>query len=154
MEMGFLQERRYWPYRKWFGTAFSRLSIAPTVSPILDGILQSQDYRTREDYINQALMLLGARHNDLGLTPTVVPAVHNFEVGINDAVRPYPVLNAGDFVKACKRSISDMRLRELPTVGAIDQLTHADDLLINFTSWPQRLEVLYGISPAHGSKLE
>jgi hypothetical protein len=145
MELGFLQERQYWPYLKWFGTAFSRLRIASTIGSILDKILESQDIKIREANINHALILLGDRHNSLALTPNVIPAVHDFEVGINNAVRPYPVLNAGDFAKACKQAISDRCLQQLPTVGAIDQLTHADDLLVNFTSWPKRLEALYSL---------
>ncbi|GIO31294.1 hypothetical protein J2TS6_24350 [Paenibacillus albilobatus] len=28
-------------------------------------------------------------------------------------------------------------------VGSIDQLTHADDALINFTGWPGRLQECY-----------
>jgi len=31
----------------------------------------------------------------------------------------------------------------LPRVRAIDQLTHHDDQLINFTAWPERLADTY-----------
>ena len=143
MELSFLQERQYWPYLKWFGTAFSRLHIVQTLGPILDTVLKSGDYSIRENSINEALKLLGNQHNSLGLTSAVTPEIENFEVGINDAIRPYQVINAGDFVKACKNSISDDSLKGIPLVGSIDQLTHADDFLINFTNWPQRLEMLY-----------
>jgi hypothetical protein len=34
-------------------------------------------------------------------------------------------------------------IRELVTVGSIDQLTHADDAMVNFTPWPQRLRDTY-----------
>ena len=149
MELCFLQERRYWPYLKWFGTAFSRLNIAPIIGPILDRALQSTDHHTREDNINQALMLLGAQHNTLALTEKMFPNIHSFEIGINYAVRPYPVLNAGEFANVCRNSIIDKRLYGIPTVGSIDQLTHADDLLVNFTSWPQQLEALYRADPVH-----
>lgn len=153
MEMSFLQERQYWPYLKWFGTAFSRLNIASTLGPILDIISQSNDYIVKENEINRALKLLGEQHNSLALTSVVSPMIINFEVGINNAVRPYRVLNAGDFVKACKNSISDDRLLGIPIVGSIDQLTHADDLLINFTSWPHKLELLYQDGPTYISNL-
>ena len=65
-------------------------------------------------------------------------------VNINDAVRPYRVLNAGRFVTACQDAIEDERLRKLVPVGALDQLTHADDALVNFTSWPMHLAWVYG----------
>ncbi|WP_140427045.1 DUF4037 domain-containing protein, partial [Ensifer aridi] len=43
MELSFLQERRYWPYEKWFGTAFERLAVAPALGPRLDAVLSAQD---------------------------------------------------------------------------------------------------------------
>ncbi|WP_067623079.1 DUF4037 domain-containing protein [Alicyclobacillus acidiphilus] len=143
MELCFLQERRYWPYLKWFGTAFSKLHIASRLGPIFDAILYSTDHETKANEINNALKVLAERHNALGLTPVVPPKVDDFQVGINHAVRPYRVLNAGDFAIACVNAIQDTALRQLHTVGSIDQLTHADDLLINFTTWPQQLEQIY-----------
>lgn len=35
MLLGFLLERRYAPYAKWLGTAFSRLACAPVLTPLL-----------------------------------------------------------------------------------------------------------------------
>lgn len=91
----------------------------------------------------QALEMVAEGHNSLGLTSIIPPTFDHFKVGINDAVRPYAVLNAGSYVEACKGKISNKALRKLITVGSIDQLTHAEDGLINFTSWPERLEHCY-----------
>jgi len=143
MELIFLQEKRYWPYLKWFGTAFSRLRAAPEIGPVLDRILQSSNQQDRENGVAQALEFVAERHNALGLTPSVSPKFEPFRVGVNDAVRPYRVLNAGSYVEACKSAIADETIRKLVHVGAIDQLTHADDALINFTSWPERLKMCY-----------
>lgn len=143
MELCFLQEQKYWPYLKWFGTAFARLDIAPAIGPVLDTILGATDQRTREDGVTQALRLVAEKHNSLGLTPAVPAVFEHFKVGVNDAVRPYRVLNAGSYVEACRNAIADERLGKLVTVGSIDQLTHADDAFINFTSWPSRLEQGY-----------
>jgi hypothetical protein len=154
MELSFLQERQYWPYLKWFGTAFSRLNIASILGPIIDIILQSNNYAVKENEINRALKLLGEQHNSLALTPVVIPSINDFEVGLNNAVRPYRVINAGEFVKACRNSISDKRLLGIPTVGAIDQLTHVDDLLVNFTSWPHQFELLYQTDPIYIANLK
>jgi hypothetical protein len=143
IELCFLQEKRYWPYPKWFGTAFSRLNMALTIGPIFNTILQNNDYSIKQIEINRALKTLGEQHNVLRLTPVVIPVIDNFKVGISGAVRPYPVINASEFVKACKDTISDKKLLGIPSVGSIDQLTHADDLLVNFTSWPRKLEKLY-----------
>lgn len=143
MELAFLQEKRYWPYMKWFGTAFSRLKTAKILGPVLDTILHAKDLKVRESEINRALHILANRHNALQITPSISAKVNDFNVGINQAVRPYLVFNAGDFAEACKSTIHDERLYSLPFIGSIDQLTHSDDLLINFTVWPQRLQELY-----------
>jgi hypothetical protein len=53
------------------------------------------------------------------------------------------VVNAGQFSKTCKDAIADEALQQLVTVGTFDQLTHADDALVNFTTWPQRIAKVY-----------
>lgn len=93
--------------------------------------------------MTQALEMVAAGHNSLELTVTVPPTFEHFKVGINDAVRPYRVLNAGSYVEACKDAIANKAVSKLVPVGAIDQLAHVDDSLINFTSWPKRLEHIY-----------
>jgi hypothetical protein len=143
MEMAFLHERRYWPYDKWYGTAFRRLLAAPELAPMLTAALTSVSPDEQQAVISNALIALGHAHNALGLTPAVEPVIDAFQVNINDAVRPYQVLNAGDFAAACRDAIADEPLRKLAPVGGFDQLTHADDALVNFTSWPQRLTANY-----------
>uniref|UniRef100_UPI001F2B7427 DUF4037 domain-containing protein n=1 Tax=Geminicoccus flavidas TaxID=2506407 RepID=UPI001F2B7427 len=143
MELAFLQERRYWPYEKWFGTAFSRLQIAAALGPQLDAVLSAQDGPVREHALHRALALLAEQHNRLGLTPHVAATVSQFRVGINNAIRPYLVFNAGEFAAACRSAIGHGALRELVTVGTFDQLTHADDALVNFTRWPEQLADSY-----------
>lgn len=139
MEMAFLQERRYRPYAKWLGRAFDDLSASEFLGPLLDRALQRADPAA----ISDALLLLARRHNGLRITEEVTPVISDFAVGINDAVRPYPVLNTSEIIDATVTAIEDPRLRDLPRVGSIDQLSHADDLLINFTSWPAALATEY-----------
>jgi len=143
MEMSFLQERRYWPYDKWFGTAFSGLSIAPVLGPHLDEALSPADNDARVAALHTALTIAAERHNRLGLTRQVAVEIRQFQVGINDAVRPYRVINAGAFVEACKAAITDEALRKMVTVGTFDQLTHGDDALVNFTDWSRRIARVY-----------
>jgi hypothetical protein len=143
MQLSFLQERRYWPYPKWFGTAFARLGAAAMLGPLLDAALAARDHADREEAVVRALEFLARQHNALGLTPVVASSIGPFQVNINDAVRPYRVLNAGRFVTACQNAIEDEHLRKLAPVGGLDQLTHADDALVNFTSWPMHLARVY-----------
>lgn len=85
------------------------------------------------------LAWLGRRHNALGLGRLVEPRHAPFEVGINNAIRPYETVNAGDYVAALRETIKDDDLRALAPVGAVDQLTHSDDVMIAYTDWPARL---------------
>ena len=66
---------------------------------------------------------LAERHTALAITEPVTPAMADFNVGINNAVRPYPVLNTRALIEATTKSISDPALRDMPVVGGIDQLT-------------------------------
>ena len=52
-------------------------------------------------------------------------------------------MNTSDFVAATIAAITDPALRKMTAVGAIDQLTHADDALSHFTPWPERRTQTY-----------
>lgn len=151
MQLCFLQERRYWPYSKWFGTAFSHLSAATTIGPLVDTALTAPDQRDRENALADALEAVAVRHNTLGLTTELDPACGPFQVGVDNAVRPYRVLNANRFRGACVDAIQDSSLRALSTVGAIDQLTHSADTLRNFSPWPHALARTFQrlLTPSH-----
>lgn len=139
IEMALLQERRYRPYPKWLGRAFAELESADALSPLLHRAMTATTCGESLDALLEALVVLGDGHNALDITTPVRPRIAPFEVGINDAVRPYETLNIGEFVDATIASVEDPALRDLSRVGGIDQLTHADDQLINFTGWPQIL---------------
>lgn len=140
MDLAFLQERRHHPYDKWYGTAFARLDAAAVLTPLLGSALSATEApSSATSDISHALLELGHRHNGLGLSASVTPRIGPFEVGINDAVRLYEVINAADFIDATRDAISDPGLRKLIQVGAIDQLTHADDAVVTHTDWPTHI---------------
>jgi len=148
----FLQERQYVPYPKWLGTAFARLDAATEVGPLIQEIFAAADFAGRDEVIARLYEALARRHNALSLTAPVDTMVGPFEVQIDDAVRPFRVLNATRFVEACRESVADEALRRLPVVGAFDQLTAPTDLLVHFTDWPRRLDTVYHghLDPASG----
>jgi hypothetical protein len=143
MEMAYLQHRRYWPYPKWFGHGFTALPVSNSLGPLLDEALTTMPALADDGPLQQALLQLAAAHNDLHICEPVQPLIAHFEVGVNNASRPYPVLNTADLIGAAVTSMVDTRLAKLPRVGTLDQLTHADDQLINFTSWPFSLANTY-----------
>ncbi len=143
MEMAYLQHRRYRPYAKWFGHGFAELPISTTLGPLLDEALTTQPTVRPDGPLQRALLQLAAGHNRLKISRPVEPAIADFAVGVNDVVRPFPVLNTAAFIDATVEAITDPGLRSLPRVGVIDQLTHHDDQLINFTTWPEGLADMY-----------
>jgi hypothetical protein len=118
MHLSFLIERRYAPYVKWFGTAFSELQIADRLSAPLDRALHARTWRQREEALGSGYEIVAGAFNDLEITPRLtVEAVRMWG-------RPFPVMWA-DFPAALSASITDPQVRDLverwPT-GGIDQV--------------------------------
>jgi hypothetical protein len=123
MQLCFLMERTYAPYPKWFGTAFSRLTCAPRLTPILFQILDAQGWRSREDYLCQAYEIMAEMHNALGITQPLATDVRTFHN------RPFRVIEADRFVDALKEAMTDLPVKAIGTdIGSIDQFSHSTDL--------------------------
>lgn len=123
MRLCFLMERRYAPYSKWFGTAFSRLDCAAELAPILRQALHADTWREREDALLPAYEKVAAMHNALRITPPVTTE----EYRLWD--RPFKVA-WGDFPGAIRAQIEDPAVRGIADqwpAGGVDQLR--DDLL-------------------------
>jgi hypothetical protein len=123
MRLALLQERRYAPYSKWLGTAFGRLSCADRLRPLWAAALAASDWRQREQALAGAGEILGAMHNDLGVTPPIDPAPRPF------FGRPFQVLFADRFAAGLRAAIKDETLRGLPAIGGVDQFVDCTDLI-------------------------
>lgn len=135
VEMIFIQNKAYKPYDKWLGSAFKKIDTNQRIEKAILEILSDKDTANQIKSIQKLLFNLGDRHNSLSLTEIVQPKITNYEVGVNNAVRPYKIFNSSDFKDACINSIQDIALKELVYVGALDQMTNPSDALINFTDW-------------------
>ncbi|MCO1659449.1 DUF4037 domain-containing protein [Pseudonocardia humida] len=123
MRLAFLLTGRYWPYAKWFGTAFARLPVAAALGPALVRVLAAADLPAREAALVEAYGVVARAHNAAGLTEPVDTAVRSFHG------RGFAVLDAGRFAAACRRAVADPRLLELPPVGSVDQFADGTDVL-------------------------
>jgi hypothetical protein len=126
MRLCFLMERQYAPYSKWFGTAFSQLTCAAELSPILWKALQAETWPERENALMAAYEVLAAMHNALHLTEPVSTEVHQMWD------RPFKVV-WGDFPGALQAQIQDPAVKSIADRwrnGPVDQLR---DFL-----WPPR----------------
>ncbi len=124
MRLGFLLERRYAPYSKWFGSGFARLPIAAALSPHLNRVLLSSEWTERQDALAAAYLELAHRQNSLGVA-TFEPIVGLYHE------RPFTTINADDAVTAARSAIVDPSIKGLPIMGSLDQVSDLTDLLEN-----------------------
>lgn len=126
MRLCFLMERKYAPYSKWFGTAFSRLRCAGVIGPALDGVLAASSWREREARMSEAYRIVAGMHNDLGITEPLDPQVRSYYG------RPYEVIFAERFVEAIRQAITSEEVKALPpNLGSASQFVDSTDLLEN-----------------------
>ncbi|MBS0410108.1 MAG: DUF4037 domain-containing protein [Proteobacteria bacterium] len=117
MGLGFLVERAYAPYAKWFGTAFARLPCADVLTPPLARALAADDWPEREAGLAEAAMAAAALHAARG-----VPGRLEARVGPY-FTRPFQVINADEIAGAIRAEIADPELRARPLVGNVDQVS-------------------------------
>lgn len=140
MRLCFLMERRYAPYSKWLGTAFSRLACALRLQPVLHDALNASDWRERERSLSVAYETVAEMHNALDLTPPLATAVSPYHG------RPYLTLYARRFAEALVTTINDPAMRGIidraGLIGGMDQVADNVDLLTDVHLFV-RLRTLY-----------
>jgi hypothetical protein len=125
MALGFLLERRYAPYPKWFGTAFAALACAPALSPLLRELVGAPTWPERQDAYATAAGLLVQRQNELGLADPVDPRPRLFHA------RPFWVIDADRVAAALVAAVTDADVRRLTgrrLIGGVDQWSDSTDL--------------------------
>jgi Domain of unknown function (DUF4037) len=134
--LGFLIERRWAPYSKWLGRAFSGLALAPRMGPQLAAAMAATGWREREAAVCAAASIAGAATNELGLAPPVDPAPRRFHE------RDVTVVGAERFTEALAAAITDTEVTALlrrlghrrgasvgMLPGSIDQAVDSTDVL-------------------------
>jgi catechol 2,3-dioxygenase-like lactoylglutathione lyase family enzyme len=153
VRIAFLIERRWAPYSKWLGTAFSRLPIAATVAPHLNAAVHADGWREREAALCAAQRELAIATNRLGLAAEVDPEPRQFYG------RDIRVLFGGRFTSALADAVTDpevralidglgLRIREdaaIPMLpGTIDQAVDSTDVLSHVNRCKQAEALLRG----------
>lgn len=132
MNLGFLMERRYAPYPKWFGTAFARLKCAAALAPHLRVAQLAESWPQREEHLCAAFEKLAGMHNALGITPPVPEKATSFHG------RPFNVIHGGEIASRIIESIEDAQVQRIidhigrdRLIGSIDQISDNTDVLEN-----------------------
>jgi hypothetical protein len=123
MRLWLLMNRRYPPYSKWLGTAFSRVPGTAALAASLTAALAAPGWPSRERHLSQAYVTVAESHNKLGLTRALDTSTRRFYD------RPYQVIDAGRFAAALADAITDPLIRRLPPIGAADQFIDSTDAL-------------------------
>lgn len=146
MRLWFLLARQYWPYAKWFGSAFAGLPGSAALAPVLGAVLDARGAGAREAALVLAYEQVARRHNEVGVSASVDPTVRGFHD------RGFRVLMSERFVAATLAGIADERLRDLPRVGSVDQVSDSTDVL-SVGRRARLLHALYagpGVPDVHG----
>jgi hypothetical protein len=135
IRLALLMARRYAPYSKWLGSAFTRLpdpdGLTGHLAAAMEGLTQS-----REAGLAGAYETLARRHALLPGAAALDPRTHPFWD------RPARIIGGDRFAADCLRHVNDPQLRRLPLVGGVDQLADTTDLLSDQTQ-TRRLRQFY-----------
>jgi hypothetical protein len=135
MRLGFLQERCYAPYPKWFGSAYALLGRPE--QPALEAALAAETWTEREAALSDAYLLVARAHNELGVTEPLDPDVRRFHD------RPFMVPDSNRFVDALRAAISDPAVRAIEhEAGSINAVSDNTDVLTRPWLW-RSLRELY-----------
>jgi hypothetical protein len=107
IRLAFLIERRWAPYGKWLGRAFSELRLSARLGPLLAAATAASGWRAREEAVVTAAAVVAAATNELGLCEPLDPAPRRFHT------RDIRVVGAERYTVALAASITD------PQVGAL-----------------------------------
>jgi hypothetical protein len=125
MRLAFLTERRYPPYSKWFGTAFTQLDSAETLTPLIERTLAAAAWKDREDAFVNLVGALGEMHNGLNLTEYIDPSPRQFHS------RPIRVVGCERFASALRAASTKPESPHWTRrpIGGIDTFSDSTDLL-------------------------
>ena len=137
MRLCFLMERKYAPYSKWFGTAFSQLECAPELSSIFTEVLLSSTWKERERHLSRAYGVIARMHNALQITRTIAEEVSNY------GGRPYLVLEAPHLVGDILNCLTDEEVKGFKHgLGSVNQFVDSTDQ-ISHKSLVEMLKAVY-----------
>jgi hypothetical protein len=137
MRLCFLMERKYAPYTKWFGTAFSELECATELGPIFRDVLLSSTWKDRESNLARAYRIIARMHNVLKITPPIVEDVRGYYG------RPYLVFECPQLIGDILNNFTDEEVKAIKHgLGSVNQFVDSTDQLSN-NSLVEMLKAVY-----------
>jgi hypothetical protein len=128
MRLVFLLEKQYYPYAKWFGTAFRRWTIdGLNFEPILRQVQLANTWQEREQHLSiayqrLALMTKEKLFDSKSEINTEISPFHN---------RPFQIINGGSIAEKIFAQILNEQIRQLPKIGSVDLFTDSTDAMFS-----------------------
>ncbi len=136
MRLCFLMEKKYAPYSKWFGTAFSRLQCSRQLGPVFEEVLAATSWRVRQASLAKAYEMVAHQHNELQITEPI-------DEKVSEHGRRYLILRGHRFGAAIFRRITSAELRRIGFFGgSVSQFVESDHEVSN-VELCRKLRILY-----------
>jgi hypothetical protein len=133
MRLCFMMEKKYMPYSKWFGTAFSRLKCGGELTNLLINTVHGNTWQEREEHLGGVYEILLRMHNNLKVTKPLDLEVSEYEG------RPYKVLHAMKIYKAVRATWTPRFERMKYILGSLDQfIGHTRIQHMNYVYWEMK----------------
>jgi len=97
MKLCFLVERQYYPYSKWFGTAFTKLHCGHHLSEVIKTIMTGNSFTIRNNALCQFYQEVGTMHNQLEITEAIDTNIINYHG------RPYKGMDPEPFCSELRK---------------------------------------------------
>ena len=101
MKLCFLLERRYFPYSKWFGTAFKKLNCSQRLWTVISTIVKGHDFAERNEALCCLYREVGKMHNQHGITKSIDTGIINYHG------RPYLGMDSEPYCNELQRLFGD-----------------------------------------------
>lgn len=132
-----MQERKYAPYSKWFGSAFSELNISSILLPVLQQLFNQTGWSEKEELLMQAYKIVAENHNKLEITDSIEIKITLFHS------RPYLIINTQDFVEAIKKNIKSEELVKLKSsISSINQIANETFIIDDISNCKKIIDAL------------
>ncbi|MDR2569045.1 MAG: GNAT family N-acetyltransferase [Oscillospiraceae bacterium] len=125
MRLAFLYCGKYAPYSKWFGTAFSQLSICDDFKHALSSAVTAADIYEREHHIVNAQKMLADMHNQSGLTDPVNVSIELY------FDRKIKVIFADKIANAVMKRLSGTVFENYPLIGTLSGVPNYTSIFDN-----------------------
>lgn len=137
MHLCFMMERKYAPYSKWFGIAFSQLNCAPKLTPIFQAVLEANEWNQRQTSLAIAYEVIAQLHNALNITiPLEEKALQYYN-------RPYLVVGDDRYVEELMNAVTSEEVKNLKhSLGSLNQFIDSNGQLNNLVLC-KKLKELY-----------